>query len=105
MSVPPSVQSVGPSRVQVAAGSDHSFTVSIMNIIEYLPLTNVSWMQSGSGTVTTNSTLPAYDGPVYSSLYLSSLSPDDSGVYAVIATNNAGDATVIFNLTVLPGKI
>lgn len=73
--------------------------------MEYLPLTNVSWTPPDSATHSSiTPTLPAEAGPVTSSLHLSTLSPNDSGLYAVTATNAAGSTTLNYTIVVLPGK-
>ena len=106
---PPSLDSPNLAETVLDEGSDLTLVVSIMyDIMEYLPLTNVSWTLPDSVNVTTdtsiNSTLPAGAGPVAASLHLSDLSPGDSGVYAVTATNDAGNTTLNFTVVVfLPG--
>jgi hypothetical protein len=87
-------------------GSNLTLAVTIMyDTMEYLPLTDVSWVMPDGATTNSsiNSTLPAYAGPVTSSFHLSSLSPDDAGVYAVTASNVAGSTTINFTITVLLG--
>ena len=75
--------------------------------IEYVPLTDVLWVlpddANASAVFSVSSTLPADAGPVYSSLHLPSLLPADSGIYAVTVANDAGNTTVDFTITVLPG--
>ena len=104
---PPSLDSPNLAETILNEGNDLTLVVSIM--YEYLPLTNVSWASPDGDDVTTdtsiNSTLPAGAGPVAASLHLSDLSPGDSGVYAVTATNDAGNTTLNFIVIVLPGTL
>jgi hypothetical protein len=97
-----------PNLTLFDEGSNLTLAVTIMyDTMEYLPLTDVSWVMPDGATTNSsiNSTLPAYAGPVTSSFHLSSLSPDDVGVYAVTASNDAGSTIVNFTIAVFPGKI
>ena len=104
---PPSLDSPNLAETVLNEGNDLTLVVSIM--YEYLPLTNVFWASPDGADVTNdtsiNSTLPASAGPVAASLHLSDLSPGDSGVYAVTATNDAGNTTLNFTVMVLPGTL
>ena len=101
LTVPPTVKPINQTTsIEVEAGSNVTLSVSILyDIMEYLPLTNISWTQPENAEVTIDSALPAHEGPVNSSLHLFSMSPAVSGLYTLTAINDEGNTTITFNIT------
>lgn len=72
------------------------------------PLTSVIWthqnniLSEADERVTINNTdvFPATADPIVSTLHLTVVSLEDSGIFSVIAINAAGNTTLTFNLTV-----